>query len=216
MNDRQQLLLEQWKMASGLYRHIDNITWQAASYFIAIDGILLGVLGAVTTSAAPGRYASLLKVVLVAIPVFGALISWVWAVVQKRTQLYHSYRLAQARQAEEALIVDRERVLTLHEKSINDLNEQDFQSLKDPYFSRFRVYLETWLGKSRAHDLIFMAAIILTTIWVALLPLVSWYTFRSAWVCVLVSVIPFFLWLWLVWDACLLPLMKRPSDQADA
>jgi hypothetical protein len=212
MNDREQLLLEQWKMASQLHQHMDNMAWRRASYFVAVNGVLLGVLGIVVAEFTFSyRYPLFLGAAFVAIPFFGALISWVWAVVQKRVQLYHGYRLAQARQAEEALTMDGERVLTLLEKTLNE------QELGDPYLKRFKPYLsESWVGKMRTQGLWFTMAIILATIWVGLLPVVSWYTFRSAWVCVLVSVIPFFLWLWLVWDACLLPRMKRPTDQADA
>jgi hypothetical protein len=211
MDERKQLLLEQWKMASQFHLHTDNLAWQRASYFVAINGILLGVLGAITTDAAFGIYpSSLLKAVFVAIPVFGALISGVWAVVQKRAQLYAYYRMAQAKRAAEALAADGEITLTLHEKG---LCEQDFD---DPDLAKYRVYLrESWLGRLRTHPLIFGVAVFLMTAWVVLLPVVSWHTFRSAWVCVLVSAIPTFLWLWLVWDACLLPRMKRPTDQAD-
>ncbi|MFL7794990.1 MAG: hypothetical protein AB8I69_22815, partial [Anaerolineae bacterium] len=94
------------------------------------------------------------------------------------------------------------------------LNEQE---LDDPYLIKFKPYLdESWIGKMETHGLLFVIAIILTTVWVVLLPLVLWYTFRLTWVSVLVSVVPVFLWLWLVWDACLLPHMKRPTDQVDA
>jgi ABC-type multidrug transport system fused ATPase/permease subunit len=212
MNDREQLLLEQWKMASQLHQHMDNVVWRRASYFVAVNGILLAILGSIASVTA-FMYGTplLLRVILVAVPFFGALISWVWAVVQKRAQLYRYYRTAQAKQAEEALTVNGERVLTLHEKNLNE------QELDDPYLDKFKPYLdESWIGKMRTHDLVSAIAIILTTVWVVLLPLVLWYTFRSAWGCVLVSVIPAFLWLWLVWDACLLPHMKRSTDQADA
>ncbi|MFN2271252.1 MAG: hypothetical protein ACK2US_10475 [Anaerolineae bacterium] len=211
MNDREQLLLEQWKMASQLHQHMDNMAWRRASYFVAVNGVLLSFLGVVVAEFSFSyRYPIFLGSVFVAIPFFGALISWVWAVVQRRTQLYYGYRLAQAQQAEKALTVDGERVLTLLEKTLNE------QELDDPYLKRFKPYLsESWIGKVRIHALAFTMAVVLATVWVVLLPLVSWYTFRSAWVCVLVSLLPAFLWLWLVWDACLLPRMKRPNDQAD-
>ena len=212
MNDREQLLLEQWKMASQLHQHMDNMSWRRASYFVAVNGILLGILGSIASVTA-FMYGTplLLRVMLVAVPFFGALISWVWAVVQRRAQLYRYYRMAQVKQAEKALMVSGERVLTLHEKNLNE------QELDDPYLIKFKPYLdESWIGKMETHGLLFVIAIILTTVWVVLLPLVLWYTFRLTWVSVLVSVVPVFLWLWLVWDACLLPHMKRPTDQVDA
>jgi hypothetical protein len=221
MNERDQLLLEQWKMASQFHLQMDNMAWQRAGYFAAANGALLGVLGSIAsiTELAEFIYRTplLLRVMMAAIPLFGMLISWVWAVVQKRAQLYTHYRMAQAKRAEEALTVDGERILTLQEKGITDLGERDFQDLKDPYLDKFKSYLrESCLGKKSVHEFIFWTAIVLTTIWVVLLPIVSWYAFHSIWVCIAVSLLPAFLWLWLVWDACLLPRMKRPSTQSDS
>jgi len=210
MNERDQLLLEQWKMASQFHLQMDNMAWQRASYFVAANGVLLGAFGVIAADFASSyRYPLFLRLMLVAVPFLGALISWVWAVVQRRAQLYHSYRVAQAREAEETLTVDGERVLTLYEKSLNE------QELDDPYLNKFRVYLrESWLGRTRTHDLVFGVAAVLTAIWALLVvPAVSWYAFRSIWVCIAVLLIPALLWLWLVWDVCLLPRMKRPSDQ---
>jgi hypothetical protein len=212
MNDREQLLLEQWKMASQFHLQMDNMAWQRASYFMAANGVLLAALGAVLraliTDSDP--IVCLLKVILVAIPLFGAFFSWVWTVAQKRAQLYTRYRMAQAKQTEEALMVAGERILTLQGKGISDLSEQDFRDLKDSHLSRSRIYLKSCLGRTSVHTLIFWTAVVLGIGWVVLLPFVLWDTFGSIWICVFVSLAPAFLWLWLVWDACLLPCMMKP------
>jgi hypothetical protein len=222
MNERDQLLLEQWKMASQFHLQMDNMAWQRAGYFAAANGVLLGVLGSIASITEFTEFTGFIyrtpllwRGMMAAIPLLGMLISWVWAVVQKRGQLYHCYRLAQARRTEETLTAGGERVLTLYEKGINKLDEQDLQNLADLYLTKFGVYLrESWLGKIRTHDLIFTVAVSLMTIWLLLVPAVSLYAFHSIWVCIAVSLIPAFLWLWLVWDACLLPCMKRPPDQS--
>lgn len=207
MNDKDRLLLEQWKMAAQFHLHMDNIAWRRASSFVAVNGILFGALGALSV-AASSPYALLVKALLVATLILGSIVSWLWAVVQKRTQLYHAYRLAQARKAEEALTANGERVLTLHEKNLNE------QEIDDRYLNKYRVYLrESSLGKQRTHELVFGFAVVLTAVWIVLALVVSWHVFSSVWVCIGVSLIPLLLWVWLVWDACLLP-SKRSPDQA--
>jgi len=48
--DKEQLLLEKWKMASELHRHEDNVTWQKFNYFVTLNAALLTVLAVIWSS----------------------------------------------------------------------------------------------------------------------------------------------------------------------
>jgi hypothetical protein len=149
--DKEDLLLEQWKLASELHRHEDNLTWQKFNYFIATNGILVSVLGITWSDIVTNRHD--LKVIGVAISVFGAAISLVWSYVHKRGQLYQNYRIAQARDAERVLTIGGERILRLYEKG---LNEQKLMSVR-------------WLWRIMpTQDVVFVLALSLTIGWLAL------------------------------------------------
>jgi hypothetical protein len=42
--DREELLLNQLRIASELHRHMDDMVWQRFSYFVTLNGILVSVL----------------------------------------------------------------------------------------------------------------------------------------------------------------------------
>jgi len=118
MTTREDLLLEEWKMASELHRHEDNLTWNRFSYFVTLTGVLLPIFGALALQtdvaiALTARFASLL------VAFFGATTSVAWTLMQIRSKLYHQYRVAQARSAEKRLLVNGERVLTIYEANID-------------------------------------------------------------------------------------------------
>jgi hypothetical protein len=161
--DKADVLLEQWKVASELHRHMDKMAWQRFNYFIAINGLLLSTLGAIATSSAfNDKDPPLpLRVMTIAIPAFGTFVSLIWNLIQKRGQLYHHYMGIQARQIEEALRINGERVLNLYEKN---LNEQELISVP-----KFKRYLKSRRGKWRTHSLIGSVALFLTVAWLLLL-----------------------------------------------
>jgi hypothetical protein len=94
------LLLEQWKMASELHRHEDNLLWQRFSYFVTLTGILatgLGIILTIDKNTIEPKYQYFFLVLL---SFFGAIISLVFASVFRRTYIYHLLRAAQAEEAE--------------------------------------------------------------------------------------------------------------------
>jgi len=149
--NKEDLLLEQWKMASELHRHEDELTWQRFSYFVTLTGILASGLGLVWTTSSMS--ATSFKVISIAISTFGVVISLVWSLIFKRAYMYHLYRAAQAKEAEQALQVNNERVLTLYEKG---LKEQKL--VRVSIFARFPT-----------NDLIFFLALFVTLSWIILL-----------------------------------------------
>ena len=159
--DKETLLLEQWKMASELHRHTDKIAWEGFNYFIATNGFLFIVLGAIVTSDSFKQRTPLPLIMTVAIPIVGMIASSLWGFIQIRQQLYQYYRGAQAKQAEEALKIDGQRILTLYEKN---LNEQELISV-----AKFRRYLDSPVGKWRAHSLVVVLAFSLAIVWLLLM-----------------------------------------------
>lgn len=99
---RSKLLLEQWKMASELHRHMDQMAWQSLSYFAALNGALLSaflvILSNKSLSIRGKEFSGL------CIAVFAAAASLVWSKVHKRMGLYHCLRSRQANAKEQALI----------------------------------------------------------------------------------------------------------------
>lgn len=154
---REELLLEQWKMASELHRHMENLAWQGLSIFIATNGGLMAVLGALVISDRFLQKDLVSYGVSGAICVTGMLLSSIWGLLQMRQQLYMYYRVAQAKQAEEALTIDSERTLTLYEKN---LNEQDILSF--PLLERYR---KSPIGKWHAHSLVTVLSFLVATVW---------------------------------------------------
>jgi len=168
--DKEELLLEQWKMASELHRHMDNMAWQRFNYFTATNGVLLAALGAIAASEGfnGNPPPCLLRMMTIAIPILGAFASSIWYFIQKRGQGYHHYRGIQAKQTEEALKIDGERILNLYEKNLNEyvesLDEQD-----TTFPPKFKRYLKSRVGKWRTHSLIGVVAFSLAVGWLVLL-----------------------------------------------
>jgi hypothetical protein len=150
--DRQDLLLEKWKMASQLHRHTDNETWQKFNYFVGLNGVLLSVLVFVWSDS-PSALDQTKVIVSLLTSLFGAVVSLVWAITQKRGQHYQRYRIAQAKEAERALKIDGVQVLDVYEK---DLNEQELVPVS--IFGRLSTYV-----------LVFYLAISTLAIWMLLL-----------------------------------------------
>jgi hypothetical protein len=131
---KEDLLLEEWKTASELHRHMNDMIWQRFRHFVTVNGVLLSALAVswsgITPNSAPTQ--STLSFASAVLSAFGLDFSIVWLFIQIRGDMYQRYRFAQARRAEEQLIVDNERVLTLYE---NPLDEQELISVSR--FARF-------------------------------------------------------------------------------
>lgn len=149
--NKENLLLEQWRVASELHRHENNLSWQKFNYFIATNGVLISVLGAGWSMAA--RYNVNIRPLGLVI-LFGAIVSFVWTAIQRHGQLYQRYRIEQAKKAEKDLKINNERILTLYEKGFN---EQDL--VKKPKF----------FGKIPTQSLMVTLGILLTIGWLILL-----------------------------------------------
>jgi len=150
--DREHLLLEKWKLASALHQHTDNETWEKFRHFVGLNGVLLSVL-VVVWSGTPSGFDKTKVLVSLLISFYGAIVSLVWAITQRRGQLYQRYRIAQAKQAERALQIDGAQVLDVYDK---DLNEQ--QLIRMPTFGGLSTYA-----------LIFCLAILTVAIWALLI-----------------------------------------------
>jgi len=105
-------------MASELHRHEDEHSWQKFQYFITLTGIIISATAVVWTSTSVSPNAT--KIAISIISGFGFITSCVFSLVFKRSQMFHLYRSAQAREVEENLKINNERVLTLYEKNIKE------------------------------------------------------------------------------------------------
>lgn len=128
----------------------DELSWQRFQYYITLTGILVSALVVVwtTTSISPVSREVAIRI----ISVFGAVTSLVSALIFKRSFMYHLYRIAQAKKAEEALKVNNKRVLTLYDK---ELGEQKLVQVS--IFGRFST-----------NNLVFYLSIAITVCWAAL------------------------------------------------
>jgi len=115
--NKEELLLEQWKIASELHRHEDNLTWNRFNYFVILNGILLSIFSAISSGAA-GNHIDI-KRVSILLSVVGVLTSLIWFLMQVRGKLYHRYRNEQAKDTERQLLINGERVLTLYEVGLD-------------------------------------------------------------------------------------------------
>jgi hypothetical protein len=100
--DKNDFLFEQWKMASELHKHEDNLLWQRFSYFVTLTGILASGLVIFLTAdidiEPKHQY-----LFLIIVSLFGAIISLAFAFIFKRAYLYHILRVCQAEEAEKRL-----------------------------------------------------------------------------------------------------------------
>ena len=88
---REKLLLEEWKMASELHRHMDSMAMQGLNYFLAGNAALAAVLGIIASSGGFSGQDRVASLVAAAIAVVAAVVCVVWVHVQRRQQLYHHY-----------------------------------------------------------------------------------------------------------------------------
>lgn len=98
--DRHEFLLEQWKLASELHRHMDDMIWRRFDYFVVLSTALLTGYGYVWSQQ---KCAFIMFSGSVVVPLLGVALSVSWAAIHKRAQLYHSLRKLQAERAEKAL-----------------------------------------------------------------------------------------------------------------
>lgn len=104
MDDKDLLLLEQWKMAAELHRNEDRLMWQRFGYFVTLTGILISGGGFVLTSEIikPDEEDLFLK----GLSLFGFSVTWAFASILRRSHLYHNHRIVQAAAAEVELAND--------------------------------------------------------------------------------------------------------------
>ncbi|MBN1678963.1 MAG: hypothetical protein JW966_01640 [Anaerolineae bacterium] len=124
--EKEDLLLEQWKMASELHRHEDNLIWQRFSYFVALTTFLVSGLSYILAKD-PSKTGFLFVTLIFS--VFGSIISFVFASVFKRAYLYHLHRIKQATEAEEQLQGDNKTILLVYQALDQDEeipNQQEF------------------------------------------------------------------------------------------
>jgi hypothetical protein len=99
--DKNDLLLEQLKLAAEMHRSQDDLMWQRFNAFVTLTGILLSGLGIIL---AADRVSSGNKQIATAIFSFlGFIGSFTFASVLRRVYLYHSHRIGQAAEAEKQL-----------------------------------------------------------------------------------------------------------------
>jgi len=163
--DREELLLEQLKIASELHRHMDDMVWRRFNYFVTLNGIMVTVL----VFAWSNNSSSEIRVRLAitgGVALFGALVSFVWSKIQKRAQLYHYLRGNQARRAEDLLIE-----ATSYSKQPTEVRE-DQQELRVYGGRRAEEYSDVlesiprWrFGTTSTHSLVFYLALFLAILW---------------------------------------------------
>jgi len=160
--DREELLLEQLKIASELHRHMDDMVWRRFSYFVTLNGILVSVLVFAWSNNSSNDIRIRLAITG-GVALFGALVSFVWSKIQKRAQLYHCLRGNQARRAEELLIE-----ATSDSKRPTELGE-DQQELRVYGGRGVEEYRDVipWsrFGTTSTLDLVFCLALSLAILW---------------------------------------------------
>jgi hypothetical protein len=115
--NKEDLLLEQWKMASELHRHEDNLTWQRFSYMVTINGVLasaVGIIWSTSTKLFNQRDAFIL------ISLFGIITSLVFTFILRRAFMYQKYRITQAKQTEKKLLINDKQILNLYEFGLEE------------------------------------------------------------------------------------------------
>ena len=79
------ILLEEWKTASELHQHEDDLSWRKFNYFIAANSVLISVIAAGWSVDAKLEVINL-AALFIPVSIFGTLISFVWTLTQKRGQ----------------------------------------------------------------------------------------------------------------------------------
>ena len=114
---REQLLLEQWRLASELHRHQDTLIWNQFNYFVTFNLALFPIMGIVWSFMKDALYAATFMSLLLTL--LGGFICITWRQAHARQRAYHAYRNKQAAEAEAALLVSGKRILTLYEKTVD-------------------------------------------------------------------------------------------------
>lgn len=116
---KEDLLLEKWKVASELHRHEDNLIWQKFGHYVTINGALIALLGVIWSGSIPAQHNEL-KFATIVLSIFALIFSVVWTLFQARGTLYQRYRIEQVKEAEEALTLGGQRILDLYKVGLND------------------------------------------------------------------------------------------------
>jgi len=158
---KDQLLLEQWKIASELNRHEDNLTWNKFYYLVSINGILVTVLATLYSYSHIDIYVKLV------ISFMGILVSFILTYIIRRGKFYQSYRIAQAREIENALIKSK---IKIYEYGMNDFYNTDSEDkerkegiLKD---LKMNNKLPKYLGIKSTHGTIIIFGMGIIVIWI--------------------------------------------------
>lgn len=96
--DREQLLVEQWRLLSEIARHEDNLSWQKFGYGVVINGALLGAL-----TISPTLLNAADSPVRMLFPALGVVVCGLWHLMQSRVREYQKLRLEQAKEVETVL-----------------------------------------------------------------------------------------------------------------
>ncbi len=115
--NKEDLLLEQWKMAAELHQNEDRLIWQRFSYFVTLTGILISGLGVALTAKTKDDDTQYL--LLVVISMFGSVVSLAFSSVFQRAFYYHIHRIRQTAQIEKDLLIDGKQVLTLYQRGVD-------------------------------------------------------------------------------------------------
>ena len=161
------LLLEQWRIASELHRHMDDIIWRRFDYFVGLNVVLMGALGYVWQIETD---AWLTIVASVLLPVLGIFISDKWSRIHAHGQLYHILRKLQAENREKALVErlelncptigGREDLLTVYGSTPEDLPDTIRNEIEHGVF-----------GETHTLDVVFKISRCLVLVWSLLLML---------------------------------------------
>ena len=102
------LLIEQWKLASELQKHEDNLSWGKFQYFTAFNSALLAALAFLQDNDLEDSF------LFIVIPVLGFALSVSWRFVHERGRAYHKSWIEIAKKSEEQLSENLENKLILY------------------------------------------------------------------------------------------------------
>lgn len=160
--NKQDLLLEKWRLASQLHRHMDDMVWRRFSYFMGLNGILVSALALIWVN---GSQQNNRWIGTAGIAAFGALTAYLWSKMQKRAQLYHAVRSRQAGEAEEMLLESISDPPTATEKwpTIYGRSLEDHREYKK---AKKNISCVRW-GLTPTYELVFWLTVILAGAWTA-------------------------------------------------
>lgn len=166
--DKDEFLMEQWKMAAEFHRHQDDLVWRRFDYVIGFTVFLLTAFGYVWHVESEAWFKLITVSLLSAIGIF---ISDKWSRLHTRTQLYHALRVTQAKNIEKALaerldlqkplVTGLEGSVTFYGPKPNDLPETITTSIRHSAFGR-NSSLNTVFRISRALVLLWIILLMLS------------------------------------------------------